>query len=390
MKVVFFCYGIPQPNDASRRSLRALQWLSGRHEVSLVPVYTEGGEVLEATMETAAARIERPLFVPPSPPVARRLWAGLSPTIRHLLNREILARARGADWIWLSPPMLAGARSAIRNLQADGTKVSWDWDALSLLRLTQAKAVVRRAPIRSASHAAIAGSLMAFECRYLNRLDALSVPSTREQAWLQRYLTVPVRTVRNFVDADEFRVIRQRSVDSTEQIALFIGSRFHEPNVLGIHWFVREVWPNVVMRVPNARLHIVGHGMSADLFSSRPHGVDVLGTVPDLTPHLAEARVVICPIFYGGGTPNKIVEGAASARPTLVTSYCASTMNVGKGLLVGDSSARWAEILIRLFEDPKMAMSAGSEAFRAVVDLFGKDQWQADMASLEAAIATAS
>jgi glycosyltransferase involved in cell wall biosynthesis len=220
-------------------------------------------------------------------------------------------------------------------------------------------------------------------------LDAISVPSTREQAWLERYLAVPVTTIRNFIDTDDFGSIRQHSVDSTQQIALFIGSRFHEPNVLGIRWFVTEVWQKVLVQVPNARLHIVGHGMAADLFPSPPLGVDVLGAVPDLTPHLAEARVVVSPIFYGGGTPNKIVEGAASARPTLVTSYCANAMNVTSGLLVEDSSARWAEVLINLFEDPEMATSAGAEAFRAIGNLFGKDQWQADMASLEAVIAAA-
>jgi hypothetical protein len=35
-----------------------------------------------------------------------------------------------------------------------------------------------------------------------------------------------------------------------------------------------------------------------------------------------------------------------------------------------------------------MAKSAGAEAFRAVLDVFGEGQWQADMASLEAAMAT--
>jgi glycosyltransferase involved in cell wall biosynthesis len=197
-----------------------------------------------------------------------------------------------------------------------------------------------------------------------------------------------VRTIRNFVDTDEFLSISQRSVGSTEQIALFIGSRYHDPNVFGIRWFATEVWPNVLMRVPNARLRIVGHGMASDLFSSRPTGIDVLGTVTELAPYLAEARVVICPIFYGGGTPNKIVEGAASARPTLVTSYCASAMNVGSGLLVEDSSARWTKVLVDLFENARMAESAGAEAFRAIADLFGKGQWQADMASVEGVIAT--
>jgi glycosyltransferase involved in cell wall biosynthesis len=386
MRVVFFCYGIPKSNDAGRRSLRALQWLSARHEVSVVPVYREGDQLHEVTNETADLSIDRPLFLPSPSRATRRLWAGLSPRIRDQLNRELLARARNADWIWLSPPTLAGAGSAIRALQAEGTKASWDWDALSLLRLTQAKAIVRRSPLRAASHAAIAGSLMAFERRYLNQLDAISVPSPREQVWFERYLSVPIRTIRNFIDTDDFGAARKSLVDSTKQIALFIGSRYHDPNVFGINWFIKEVWENVVMRVPKARLHIVGHGMTADLFPSPPPGVDVLGGVADLTPHLAEARVVICPVFYGGGTPYKVVEGAASARPTLVTSYCASAMNVNGGLLVEDSSVRWAEILINLFEDPAMAMSAGAEAFRAVGDRFGKEQWEADMASLEAAI----
>ena len=57
------------------------------------------------------------------------------------------------------------------------------------------------------------------------------------------------------------------------------------------------------------KLKIVGQGAPASLLSRVRPGVEVLGMVPDLRPHLAGAAVLIAPLLVGGGTRLKILEG---------------------------------------------------------------------------------
>ena len=84
---------------------------------------------------------------------------------------------------------------------------------------------------------------------------------------------------------------------------LFVGSYF-DANTEGILWFIQEVFPQV-----NIRLQIVGKGM-AQLKTKFPHNsrIEILDSVPDLTPFYENADYMIMPIFKGSGMKVKTCE----------------------------------------------------------------------------------
>ena len=101
---------------------------------------------------------------------------------------------------------------------------------------------------------------------------------------------------------------------------IFLGSMDWMPNQDGVKWFVREVWPAIRASHPQATFHIVGRNPPGDVraLSATP-GVTVVGGVPDVRPHLAEAAVVVVPLLVGGGTRLKIYEAMAMGRAVVST-----------------------------------------------------------------------
>lgn len=83
---------------------------------------------------------------------------------------------------------------------------------------------------------------------------------------------------------------------------LFVGSAFYA-NINGIQWFIDNVLPHV-----SGNLYIVGLNMSEDKFRNLSNRVHVLGFVENLSLFYNQAKIVISPIFHGGGMKTKTAE----------------------------------------------------------------------------------
>jgi polysaccharide biosynthesis protein PslH len=86
------------------------------------------------------------------------------------------------------------------------------------------------------------------------------------------------------------------------------------------------------------------------------NGVEVTGTVADLSPLYERAGVVVVPLRYGGGTRIKILEALAYGRPVVTTAAGAAGLAVTheQHVLVADDPAAMAAAVARLGSDPAL------------------------------------
>jgi glycosyltransferase involved in cell wall biosynthesis len=89
---------------------------------------------------------------------------------------------------------------------------------------------------------------------------------------------------------------------------LFIGTLEYDPNLHGIRWFLNNVWPALLLRMPHATLHIVGDGGQRLPDLRRAPRTIVYGTVEDAAGIWNRCSLTIVPIFAAGGTRIKILE----------------------------------------------------------------------------------
>jgi Glycosyl transferases group 1 len=130
--------------------------------------------------------------------------------------------------------------------------------------------------------------------------------------------------------------------------------------------FLGDVMPEVVRRMPEVRVHVVGRGATPSLREAAarwPGHVSVDGFVPDLDGLLSRAKAVVAPLRFGSGVKIKVLEALARGVPVLATSVGAEGVRTGDGygIVVQDDIARFPVEMERLAEaGTNMRLSAAA------------------------------
>ncbi len=111
---------------------------------------------------------------------------------------------------------------------------------------------------------------------------------------------------------------------------VFVGSMDWLPNVDGVLWFTREVFPLIRRRRPACSFTIAGRTPPPRITTLAKDipGVIVTGTVPDVRPYFWDAAVSVVPLRIGGGTRLKIYEAMAAKTAVVSTSIGAEGLTV--------------------------------------------------------------
>ena len=136
-------------------------------------------------------------------------------------------------------------------------------------------------------------------------------------------------------------------------LVTFIGAMDWEPNVDGVEYFCREVWPAIKTEVPEARLRIVGRNPVRRVQKLASDSIEVTGRVPSVVEHLRQSAVVIVPLRIGGGTRLKIYEAMAAAKAVVSTTVGAEGLDVqhGRDIILADDARAFSQAVIMLLRD---------------------------------------
>ncbi|RMH01891.1 MAG: glycosyltransferase [Chloroflexi bacterium] len=188
--------------------------------------------------------------------------------------------------------------------------------------------------------------------------DALlqGVPNGKAAQAAQRISIIPIA-----VDTVELQPVR-RQPDSTNIMTL--GSLTYPPNADGIRWFLREVFPLIRAQMPQATLTIIGKNPPADFVQAaleQPDVIKVTGYVPDLTPYMEAAALMVVPVRAGGGMRVRLLEAFARAMPAVTTTIGMEGIAAepGKHVLVADDVEGFAAETVRLMKDPDLQQRLG-------------------------------
>lgn len=194
------------------------------------------------------------------------------------------------------------------------------------------------------------------EAKLCTEASSLSVLSEEDAHVVRRY-NEHMTMVPNGVSAAEWPA---RSAHTDGSGLAYFGSWHHRPNQIGLDWFLREVWPNVLRVRPQTVLHLYGPG---DPVYAGAQRVAFHGRVDDLGQALASHSGIIVPIVEGVGTRVKFIEALASETPVASTTLGAQGYDMPEGMyLRADTpelfSAACVELLDRLPENRAMGVRA--------------------------------
>lgn len=163
----------------------------------------------------------------------------------------------------------------------------------------------------------------------------------------------------------------------------FIGRMDYYPNQECMLRFCAETWPCIRAQRPQARLLIVGAEPAPAIrqLAALP-GVEVTGSVPDVRPYVRQSAAMIAPLSIARGTQNKILEAMALGVPVITSKVAVKGVDAepAQHLLVGETSAEYAQAALRLMNDPAERARL-AEAGRA--RMLSHHNWESSLERLE-------
>ena len=218
------------------------------------------------------------------------------------------------------------------------------------------------------------------EATYYDRLLAQTLASFRSVTlanaddlghFASRHPGVPLRARPNGVPVPNLNLIPPPG-PARGQTILFVGSLRYAPNVDGLLWFIRKVFP----RLRGARLRIAGRAPPAVLLAhARAGRVEFLGYVEDMSSAYREAALAIAPMRSGGGTRIKILEAAAHGVPVVATTAAAAGLWTSAPAwgIAADDDHGFSMACRRLLANPREALRLGRRGRQAVMRRYGHE-----------------
>lgn len=211
--------------------------------------------------------------------------------------------------------------------------------------------------------------LKGYEGRIVRDFDGVLAVSEEDRAALgeaagvERAMTViPIA-----VDTDELPVVAREP--AARQLT-HIGTMYWPPNIDGMLWFIREIYPRIREGAPETGLDLIGARPPQELvgLNGQVPGLNVAGYVADVAPYLARCGVFIVPLRAGGGMRVKILEALSRGLPLVTTTLGCEGIAVkdGEHVLIADTPADFAAAVLRVLGDPALAQALARNGRRLI------------------------
>lgn len=165
---------------------------------------------------------------------------------------------------------------------------------------------------------------------YFNNLTR-RIKNFERAAWTEYDLLLPITekdayTVSRLEDVKNI-VVAPFSIDidkvkqgSNERwVAYHMGAMDWIPNRDGVMWFLEKAWPKIHKVLPDFEFYFAGRKMPEDMGKLNLAGVHCMHEVPDAEAFIADKKILIVPLWSGGGVRVKILEAMAAGKIVITT-----------------------------------------------------------------------
>ncbi len=136
------------------------------------------------------------------------------------------------------------------------------------------------------------------------------------------------------------------------------------PNIEAVEWLLKEVWPQVVNKIPQAQLILAGKNMPYHIKNNKQLGLQIIENIVHSSDIYKDYDLMLVPLWSGSGLRIKIVEGLAYGKAIISTSIGAEGVPYidNKNMLIADTAESFTNAIIQLYSDSKLKQSIGNEA----------------------------
>lgn len=340
-------------------SLLALNTLKHHASPEQIPgEFTSGSEYKFVNIDTTikAFRLIRNLLFSGKPYTVERFQSSrLSEAIKALEGEEIdIIQIEGLAMTYYIPDLrrINGARIIFRPHNVE----SRIWEQLS---------IQEKNPLSKAYFRLIAARTLRSEIQVLKNIDGLAAITKNDLEWFKACgLDKPsIICPAGFFDLNQF------FEEGKNNHVCFIGSLDWRPNIYGLRWFLKNVWPIVRASVPEAIFNIAGRNPSNKIAREcRGKNISFHGEVDSSRDFIRDMQVLVVPLFSGSGLRMKIIEGMSMGKSIVATRVAAegTEFHDGKDIFIKENADDFAKCIIELISNPILRKQTSAHAIENV------------------------
>ena len=96
---------------------------------------------------------------------------------------------------------------------------------------------------------------------------------------------------------------------------VYLANLYYPPNLDGILFFIKNIWPYILEKYPGLKLKIIGGGK--ELLKVAFKNIEFLGFIENPYELISNSLIFINPVRYGAGVQTKLLEALAIGIPTI-------------------------------------------------------------------------
>jgi glycosyltransferase involved in cell wall biosynthesis len=182
----------------------------------------------------------------------------------------------------------------------------------------------------------------------LNEVSGIaSISDEDRRRMLALGMKKPIRTIPFGINLADYPF----ESNAHSELALFhLGAMDWGPNLEGILWFLKSIWPRVHEKYPDLKIYLAGRNMSDEIKHLNFPNVVVVGEVENAIQFMQSKAIMVVPLLSAGGIRVKIIEGLALGRAVISTTLGAEGLDCEdrKNIMLADRPEEWLKAVDEL------------------------------------------
>jgi polysaccharide biosynthesis protein PslH len=217
-------------------------------------------------------------------------------------------------------------------------------------------------PLRRAYFRILAKRLKSLEKSIAEKSDAVVPISTSDLTWFRvNGLSKPSLVSMPGYEPPQ---IDELSSCNNRQV-FYIGALDWLPNIYGLTWFIKHVWPLVIKEITDAQFIIAGRNASKSTIDGfKGKNISYKGEVESSSNFIKDKSVMVVPLFSGSGLRLKIIEGMSLGKSIVTTPVGADGIicSDNKNIFIASTPSGFAERIIKLLTNSVLRNETGKNA----------------------------
>lgn len=213
-------------------------------------------------------------------------------------------------------------------------------------------------------------TLKKYELETLQKVDGIIAITAVDATYYNNFLPIDrIIPIPFGIKLDNITAAKNLPLADPSNNIFHLGSMNWLPNLEGMEWFLKEVWPIVKEKNPGITLHLAGREMPDWLDHTGDPDIIIDGEVDDAIAYMRRHRIMIVPLFSGSGIRIKIIEGMMAGCVIITTAIGAEGIDYthGRNIFICSSKQDFALTITKILRDNSLVERVGKEASEFII-----------------------